>query len=90
MEERRIIPESWVARWAIGLAIAALALFPLAVVEGFQPYAGLSSVFLGIIAFVLGLIAVIRHKERNALVYFATAIGALALALLIGETFFFE
>ena len=39
----------------------------------------------GISAFVIGLIAIIRQKERAALVYGATLIGALLIIFLLGE-----
>ena len=41
----------------------------------------------GIMAFVTGLIAIIKHKERAVLVYISTAIGALLLLFLIGDLF---
>ena len=42
----------------------------------------------GISAFVTGLIAIIRQKERAPLVFVATIIGALLILFLIGEILF--
>ena len=42
----------------------------------------------GISAFITGLIAIVRQKERAPLVYVATIIGALLLLFLIGEILF--
>jgi len=45
----------------------------------------LSGMVSGISAFVTGLIAIIRQKERAILVYGATLIGALLIVFLLGE-----
>ena len=47
--------------------------------------AGMAS---GISAFIIGLIAIIKQKERALLVYGATLIGALLIIFLIGELIF--
>ena len=47
--------------------------------------AGMAS---GISAFIIGLIAIIRLKERALLVYLAILIGALLIIFLIGELIF--
>ncbi len=41
----------------------------------------------GIMAFITGLIALIRHKERAVLVYISTGLGALLLLFMIGDAF---
>ena len=42
----------------------------------------------GISAFIIGLIAIIKQKERALLVYGATLIGALLIIFLVGELIF--
>ena len=42
----------------------------------------------GISAFVTGLIAIIRQKERSILVYVATIVGAVLFVFLCGEVLF--
>ena len=42
----------------------------------------------GVSAFIIGLIAIIRQKERALLVYCATLIGALLIIFLFGELIF--
>jgi hypothetical protein len=44
----------------------------------------------GIAAFITGLLAIIRQKERAFLVYLSCAIGALLLVFLAGELLFPE
>lgn len=39
----------------------------------------------GVAAFVTGLVAILRQKERSAMVFVATAVGALLLFFLAGE-----
>jgi len=45
----------------------------------------LAGMVSGISAFIIGLIAIIRHKERALLVYGAILIGALLIIFLLGE-----
>ena len=45
----------------------------------------LTGMVSGISAFVIGLIAIIRQKERALLVYGATLIGVLLIIFLVGE-----
>ncbi len=42
----------------------------------------------GISAFITGLIAIVKQKERTPSVYIAIIIGALFILFLIGEVFF--
>lgn len=42
----------------------------------------------GISAFITGLIAVVRHKERAILVFASTLVGAFLIAFLLGELLF--
>lgn len=48
----------------------------------------LAGIVSGILAFVTGLIAAIRQKERASLVYVAIIIGALLILFLVGEVLF--
>ncbi len=45
----------------------------------------LAGMVSGISAFITGLIAIVRQKERAPLVYIAVAIGALLIFFLVGE-----
>ena len=48
----------------------------------------IAGMIAGISAFIVGLIAIIRQKERALLVYVATSIGMLLILFLIGEVLF--
>ena len=48
----------------------------------------LSGFASGIIAFITGLAAIIKNKERSILVFIATIIGALLILFLMGEIIF--
>jgi hypothetical protein len=45
----------------------------------------LAGMAAGISAFITGLVAIIRHKEKALLVYLSTVIGALLIIFLSGE-----
>jgi hypothetical protein len=42
----------------------------------------------GVLAFITGIIAIVRQRERALLVYVATTMGALLMLFLIGEILF--
>lgn len=48
----------------------------------------LSGMLAAILAFIVGLMAIIRHKERAILVFISTLIGMLYILFLAGEVFF--
>ena len=48
----------------------------------------LAGMVAGISAFITGLLAIIRHKERALLVYVSSSIGALLVLFLTGEILF--
>lgn len=48
----------------------------------------LAGMLSGISAFITGIVAITRQKERAPLVYAATIIGALLMLFLAGEVFF--
>ncbi len=48
----------------------------------------LSGFASGIIAFIVGLTAIIKNKERSILAFIATIIGALLILFLAGEVIF--
>ena len=48
----------------------------------------LAGMVSGVSAFIIGIIAIIRQKERALLVYGATLIGALLIIFLLGELIF--
>ena len=48
----------------------------------------LAGMLAGILAFITGLIAIIKQKERAPLVFVATIIGALLIVFLTGEILF--
>jgi hypothetical protein len=48
----------------------------------------LSGMIVGILAFIAGLLAIIKKKERSVLVYISTLIGMLHIFFLAGEILF--
>jgi hypothetical protein len=48
----------------------------------------LSGMVAGISAFIIGLLAIVKHKENALLVYVSTVIGGLLTLFLVGEVAF--
>jgi hypothetical protein len=93
------LPQTTPGKWSAGLAAGLIVFFLIArliVASGQQggetffdnlaisipmALAGLC----GVAAFIVGLTAIIRHKERSILVFIATLIGLFVLIFIIGE-----
>jgi hypothetical protein len=97
-----ILPKSYLGKWSIGL-IAAFAvffvIFQLLVASGqrggetfFSNLALTIPMLLagtsGVLAFLTGLIGVIRNRERSILVFLAILVGFFILLFSIGEVVF--
>lgn len=57
------------------------------VIRPFIALTMLTGMAFGIAAFIIGMISIIRQKERAFLVYLSTVIGALLILFLIAEIF---
>jgi hypothetical protein len=91
----RILPESSLGKWSVGLAIAFIVLmtFPwflsralserIGIPFGFS--FGMLAILSGLAALVTGLISALKQKERSLLVYLSILVGLFALVFIIGE-----
>jgi len=48
----------------------------------------LAGIVAGILAFLTGLLAIVRYKEKALLAYISMVVGALLILFLVGELFF--
>lgn len=46
---------------------------------------GILAAAAGVLAFIVGIIAIIKHKERSILVYLSTLLGLFILLFVVGE-----
>ena len=97
-----ILPKSYLGKWSIGLIAASIlfwAVFGLLRASGQRPgetvfsnlaltIPGMLLVTSGVLAFLTGLISVIRNRERSILVFVAMLVGFFILLFLIGEVVF--
>jgi uncharacterized membrane protein YeaQ/YmgE (transglycosylase-associated protein family) len=86
-----VLPKTSLGRWSVGLTIALILFYVLAeVLYGFEVFGlGAQTTFgnvLGIVGacisgavFVTGLTSLVKNKERSALVFVTTVIGAYSL-----------
>ncbi len=91
------VPTSRLGWWSVGLGAAFAVLFlinsfvfmPSTIVipwrEVILPFYGVGMLLCGLAAGIVGLIAVIRRRERSWLVWLMLLPGILVLALLLGE-----
>jgi len=97
-----LLPQSALGKWSVGLLAAFavfFAAFGLLVASGqrggetfFSNLALTIPILLagtsGVLAFVTGLIGVIRNRERSILVFLAMLVGFLVLLFCVGEIMF--
>jgi len=102
MRKLKLSPKTKLGRWSVGLIAAffiLFAIFQLLVGSGQQggetfsdnlllSIPALLMATMGIAAFVTGIIAIIKHKERSILVFISSLIGFLVLDFVLGEIFF--
>lgn len=93
------MPKTILGKWSLGLIAAFIILFGLGQLEVAMGQTGgetffdnpllsltmLGAVLTAVAAFVVGLVAVIKQRERSWLVYLAMLIGAWILTFALGE-----
>ena len=94
-----VLPKSTLGRWSVGLTISLIlffVLFQLLVASGqrggekfFDNLALtipiLTAGICGVSAFITGIMAIIKSKERSVLVFLTTTIGFFVLVFWLGE-----
>ena len=90
-----VLPKTLLGRWSVGLAIPSLFLstYQIWVRLGrlaslIATYLNMAFVIAGMAAFVIGLISIIKRKERSILVFVALALGLLCWFFVLGEFLF--
>jgi hypothetical protein len=94
------LPTTTLGKWTVGLIISLILFFLLAIAiiilahqTGGETFTAknyiaipmLLVVMSGVSAFITGLIAILKYKERTLLVFLATFIGLNVLIFLLGE-----
>ena len=88
-----ILPKTSLGWWSVGLVIAIIVLFvvvpevPGAEVTALGRAIAIGFAAISGVAFVTGLIGIVRRRERSILVFLTTAIGMFALIIAVGEAF---
>ncbi len=84
-----LLPTTPSGRWAAGLMAAFVVLLFLKMrTVGALPLPTPLLFPLAIVAFVLGVAAVLKYKERSAVVFLVLALGGLAVLFALGELLF--
>jgi ABC-type thiamin/hydroxymethylpyrimidine transport system permease subunit len=93
-------PRTRLGWWAVGLSAAYLVMYILntAVLmrlaedvswrQTALPFYGISMMLCGLVAGVVGLLAVIRSRERSWIVWLALLLGASVVSFVLGELLF--
>jgi hypothetical protein len=94
------LPTTTLGKWTIGLIISLFVFFLLSVAivnlghqtggetvtaNNYIAIPMLIAVISGVSAFITGIIAILKYKERSLLVFIATFIGLNILVFLLGE-----
>jgi len=88
-----ILPKTSLGKWSTGLIIAALLMVVVSIIEftlvshgvvtGIWQITNLLVVLFAISAMVIGITGIVKSKERSILVIVATALGGLAVVLVL-------
>jgi tellurite resistance protein TehA-like permease len=95
-----LLPKTKLGKWSLGLIIAGLVLYGIFFIVVSLGYRGgetfgikdvipaspmILMVLAAIASMVVGIISVIKSKERSIIVFITIVIGLFALALVVGE-----
>lgn len=90
-----LIPKSRIGKWSVGLSIFFILasiffyifaeLFKVITSDILISIVGATSIIAQIIAFILGVIAVVKNKEYSSLVFLAILIGLVVLGFIFGD-----
>jgi len=89
-----ILPKTSLGKWSTGLIIAAFIMPVVFIIEMvLNSWSGMWSVVIPIIlgavfafsSMVIGIIGIVKSKERSILVFIATVLGAFALIIAVGQ-----
>ena len=73
-----LAPITRAGKWAAGLSIVFIVLMSLKIM-GLMPLPSPAIVALGFIGFVIGIVAIIKNKERSILVFLSIPVGLLII-----------
>ena len=89
-------PSTRLGWWSVGLGAAFVAFYMISAAvfwrmpantpwQPLLPFYGIAMLLIGLAAGIVGLIAVIRQRERSWLVWLTTLLGLQVIVLLLGE-----
>jgi hypothetical protein len=95
-----LLPKTTLGKWSLGIILAGILFIVLFFVVVRLGYRGgdtfgvrdiapaspmILSVFSAISSMVVGIISIIKSRERSILIFLSTAVGLFALILVVGE-----
>ena len=85
----KILPKTTLGKWAVGLSIAFIVLIGMKIADYFHfPLPTPAIAALGLMGFILSLIAIFRNKDRAILIFLPVLVGLVIILWTTAEFIF--
>jgi hypothetical protein len=79
-----VLPKTCIGKWALGLSIAFIVLIAMKI-QGSLPMPTFTITALGLTGFAMGIVAILRNRDRGILNYMAITVGVVIIAWIATE-----
>ena len=79
-----VLPKTCIGKWALGLSIAFIVLIAMKI-QGSLPMPTYTITALGLTGFAMGIVAILRNRDRGILNYMAITVGVVIIAWITTE-----
>jgi hypothetical protein len=83
----RLIPRTLAGKWALGLSIAFIILIGIKIL-GFLPLPTFAVAALGLVGFIISIIAILKNKDRAVFTFIPVIVGLIIILWVAAELLF--
>ncbi len=83
----KLLPKTHTGRWAFGLSVAFIVLISIKIIA-FLPLPTFAIAALGLVGFTIGIVAIMKNKDRAILTFVAILVGLVIMLWTILEFIF--
>jgi len=83
----RLLPRTRAGKWALGLSVAFIVLITVKIIA-FLPLPTFVVAALGLVGFIMGIVAILKNKDRAILTFMAILVGLVIMLWTVLEFIF--
>ena len=83
----RLLPRTRACKWALGLSVAFIVLIAVKIIA-FLPLPTFVVAALGLVGFIMGIVAILKNKDRAILTFIAILVGLVIMLWTVLEFIF--